>query len=542
MEPTIEKQENVHDGKSGEVHQDGSPHADDNDSGRMLNEQNAGAMKSIMQRFVDSYRDKDENVSDEEWLTKHLQEELPNESPSTVQAMSHDIISSVSDWNESIRSVNDACGQGLSKEAWLADRLQEAAVGQSVDAYGQHLAEMGKTLHESNAALMETITTRSGNINMNPNLDGFIAEQAHVNSFNQNAALRGSSYRAEVLKPKPGEAYGKNSVDIVIRETSSNKIVCRYQCKYGADSKSTFQLFEKGNGYPGQEKLTPDGQAEDVTAKLREKGSRSQAVDRITAPDGTQSEPVSKEQVMKLRDLVQEGKEIPGGSWNSYNTRNLALHIGKEVVFAGVAGAATAAGVHIAMNVLEGEEVNANEVVDAALIGGIDRSIKCSAASAQAIAAGALTVSAKKGLVPVLARATTGVIAYVAAAGIENVKVVDQFMSGELTGREALEAIGRNTCAVFVGLEGAGAGASIGALIGSVIPVVGTFIGTVIGGMIGYFVGSGIGKALAEAASKLGEMARSLVSGLWKGICDTGKGLISGIFNGIESFFSSIFG
>ncbi|MCS5854374.1 hypothetical protein LNO23_00245 [Klebsiella pneumoniae subsp. pneumoniae] len=55
-------------------------------------------------------------------------------------------------------------------------------------------------------------------MNQQLNLDGFIAEQHHADTFNLDAVAKGSEYRAEVLKPKSGGTYGKNSVDVVIRD------------------------------------------------------------------------------------------------------------------------------------------------------------------------------------------------------------------------------------------------------------------------------------------------------------------------------------
>ncbi len=67
---------------------------------------------------------------------------------------------------------------------------------------------------------------------MNPNLDGFIAEQELVNSFNNSAVLEGSKYRAEALTP---DVYGKNSFDIVIKDVDCQhffvQLLCGHICK-----------------------------------------------------------------------------------------------------------------------------------------------------------------------------------------------------------------------------------------------------------------------------------------------------------------------
>ena len=70
--------------------------------------------------------------------------------------------------------------------------------------------------------MLGTVSTRSGAVNRIPNLDGFIAEQHHADTFNLDAAAKGSPLRAEVLGNQ-----GKNSVDIVIKDGRGH-IVRRY--------------------------------------------------------------------------------------------------------------------------------------------------------------------------------------------------------------------------------------------------------------------------------------------------------------------------
>ena len=492
-----------------------------------FSEENARALKPIIQRFIQSYRQKPMDMTDESWLTTTLSEELPDEPPETIQAMTREICGGISAWNENIQSVRQACAQGQSTDSWLANKLQETAVGMNVAEYGQYLSNIDATLRANNEALINVIQTNSGAVNMNPNLDGFMAEQEIVNSFNREAALQNSSFRAEVLNPAPGEAYSKNSVDIVIRDTSKpeQNIVRRYQAKYGKDAKHTAKYLLDGD-YRGQRAVVPKGQKGDVQSKLQEKGSKQNATDYIESPDGKiRSKPISKEQAGQHRDRVQQGKKIRRETWNSYNTRELALHIGKEAAFAGLAGAAIGTGFHLAVKVMSGEEITADEVIETALTTGVDTGIKTAAA-------GALTVGVRKGLVPMLAKGTpAGVIATVAAAGIESVKTIDKYMSGEITGREALDEIGRNSCAMAVGTAGA---IAAGAALGSVVPVVGTFIG----GVVGYMAGSEVGSTIYKGAKKLASVAVSAVSSVCSTVCDIGSSIVRG--NG--SVFSILFG
>ena len=68
-------------------------------------------------------------------------------------------------------------------------------------------------------------------------LDGYIAEQHHAQTFNLNAAAGGSKFRARVVEPYG--TYNKNGVDIVVEDTTTGKVVSRYQSKYCKDPSST---------------------------------------------------------------------------------------------------------------------------------------------------------------------------------------------------------------------------------------------------------------------------------------------------------------
>ncbi len=490
-----------------------------------FSEENARALKPIIQRFMQSYSHKNKEISDEVWLTDMLSSELPDESPEAIRAMSHEISGGISEWNNNLQSVNEACARGQSKESWLADKLQETAVGMNVASYGQYLSNIDATLHANNEALMNVIRTKSGTVNMNRNLDGFLAEQEIANSFNREAALQNSSYRAEVLNPAPGEAYGKNSVDIVIRDTSKkgHDIVRRYQVKYGKDAQLTAKYITNGD-YRGQRAVVPKGQKSDVQTTLQGKGSNRSVTDHIESPDGkVRSKPISKKQPVQHRDRAQSGRKLRQETWNSYNTRELALHIGKEAAFAGLAGAAVGTGFHLAAKIMSGEEITADEVIHTALTTGVDTGIKTAAA-------GALTAGVRKGLVPMLAKATpAGAIATVAAAGIESIKTIDKYVEGEISGREALDEISRTTCAMAAGCEGM----AIGAALGSVVPVVGTFVG----GVVGYIAGSKVGSTLYSGAKKLASVAVSAVSSVCSTVCDIGVGIVGGIGSLIDSIF-----
>ena len=246
-------------------------------------------LQKLLQEFETCYSEnKDKSVAD--WLAVKMQEQLPQKSPAEIQEMTTEIISALEKTEDNKKSLEKAISNGRSKESWFAANLQKTVSAMSTQESVKYLAELDSALMEANQALHKTITTKAGNISQNPSLDGFIAEQYHVQTFNMNAEASGSQYRAKVLEPD-GTGYGKNSVDIVIVD-GDGKVVKRYQSKYCKDAKATEKAFEKGD-YRGQQKLVPEGQQEKISKK---------STDVLVAPDGTTSNQLSKSRAEQMRN------------------------------------------------------------------------------------------------------------------------------------------------------------------------------------------------------------------------------------------------
>ena len=131
-----------------------------------------------------------------------------------------------------------------------------------------------------------------------------------------------------------------------------------------------------------------------------------------------------------------------------------------------------------------------------------------------------------------------GHIAAAACVGIENVKVLYKFATGELTGEEALDQAGRATCSVVGGFALGAKGAAVGAALGTVLGPVGTVIGGIAGGLVGGIVGSTVGEAVFSAGKKIvGTVAkgiRRIASGI--------RNVASRVWGGVKSFVGRIFG
>lgn len=112
-------------------------------------EMDAGNLYNLIKKFVKSYDDQVENEGDK-WLNNTLGMEYSDVKEEEIQTMSSKIQQSVDIWEENMASLKEACEQGISKEEWLADKLQEASIGSGVSEYGRDLSVISSLLHASN--------------------------------------------------------------------------------------------------------------------------------------------------------------------------------------------------------------------------------------------------------------------------------------------------------------------------------------------------------------------------------------------------------
>lgn len=484
----------------------------------VLPENDARELKELQENFIKSYIDNKDKMNINQWLKVELTSSLPEKSESEIEEISSEIIEAITQNEEKQKSLEEAVANGRSKESWFASTLKQSTSHLTTEQAATYLQGLDDAIKDANESMYNVITTKSGLINQNANLDGFIAEQHHVNSFNLQAELQGSEYRAEVLVPKEGQTYGKNSVDIVIRD-KAGKIVRRYQSKYCADAESTQRALESGD-YRGQRKLVAEGQAKDIT----------NATECIESPDGIRSQSLSKQRVKELQHEAQSGK-WNDVNWNDYQMKDLALGIGKQAGHAALYGAAIGAGMELATKVWNGEKVKGEEVVEKAIVSGADFGIK-------AATAGALKVGVEKGIIKVIPKGTpAGTLANIAYVAIENVKVLGKVVKGELTVKEGLEKMEQTTVATAAGIAAGAKGTAIGASIGAVFGPVGVVVGGFVGGTVGYMAGSKVGETITKGVQKVREKAGEVVK-------EIGSSIVSGVrdtWNSVKSGFASLF-
>ncbi len=484
-----------------------------------LTEKEALIVKELFKEYLKSYKEKDPYMTDQEWLKQLFKSEFPEMKEDEIKQESEEITTAIQIFDKNLESCTEASKKGVSKERWLADKIQEASVGMAINEYGKTLQQMDNVLYAKNAELADALSRNAdGHIMMSPNLDGNIAENMIAKTTELSASLQGKNISVSVL-----ESHAANSVDVraINHDTGQYQ---NYQLKFGKDAKATIKLLERGN-YNNQRIIVPSEQLEEVQAYFKEKGSSKTITDHIDAW-GAKGKSFTKEEMKTLQEEAQRDGVAPEIDYSHYQTKDLAMSIGKNAGVMALQSAAVITGLNVAAKIFKGEEIDTDELVEVAIKTGSDTSVKT-------VTAGTLQVAIRKGIIRFIPKATpAGVIANIACVGIENVKVLAKIASGELSITKGIDQMGRVTTSMVSGLWGMVKGATIGAKFTGWIPVVGPGFAVVtgfIGGMVGYFGSSKLGDEVYSAGKKVAGAAKTVAKAAWNGIKSASRAIENGI-------------
>ena len=241
------------------------------------------------------------------------------------------------------------------------------------------------------------------------------------------------------------------------------------------------------------------------------------------------SQALSKAEAKELQLQTQETGAVQEVSWSAYDAKMVAKFVGKQAAVAGVLGAATATGFHIAGRLMNGEEIDAEEAVGIALETGADTGLK-------AAVAGAVKVGSEKGMIGLIPPGTSmPLIVNIVCISIENIKILAKVAKGEITMREALDLMGCNTVSMVYGMSWGSAGAAIGAAALGWIPLVGPIIGGFTGGVVGYMAGSKFGQTIYEGAKKIASTAKEVAGKLIRNVKEGAVNVLRGIKHALHA-------
>jgi hypothetical protein len=485
-----------------------------------ITRQEAKTVRDMFKKYLKYYKEKDESMTDEEWLEWLFKTEIPNISEEEAKADSKEIVDSIKEYDENLESVNEAAKRGVSKESWLADKIQESVVGMSVQEYGRRLQGFDDILRVKNAEIAEALSVADNgeiHINRNQNLDGILAENLVAKTTELSGFAQGKNIRVDVL-----ESHNANSVDVRAINLDTGKYQ-NYQLKFGKDAAHTIKYIEDGN-YNNQQIIVPTEQLEEVQTHFKEKGSNKTITDHIDAW-GAEGKKFTKEDLKEIQSSAQEDGIMPTMDYSHYQTKEMAMSIGKNAGAMALQAAAVTTGLTAAQRIFEGEPVDKDELVEVAIKTGVDTSVKT-------VTAGTLQVAIRKGIIKFIPKTTpAGVIANIACVGIENVKILAKIASGDLSVTKGLDQMGRTTVSMVGGLWTMAKGAKIGAGVGTAlawIPVVGPALPVVtgfVGGMVGYFGGSKIGEGIYKAGKTVAGAAKTVAKVAWEGVKKVGSRL-----------------
>ena len=471
-------------------------------------EEKAKQVFQIEKAFLKSYAaSQSQEVPLAQWLAQELHKQLPEKSANEVEAISNEIISALQTAEEMKASQQKAIAIGRSKESWFASKVMQATADMPIPKRAEYLQSLEEAIKSANEATYKVIAAENGSGNSASASTAGAQTEAAEKRQESNSALNIGKQACHAGVQTAATTAGKDIAQKVINgeEIDGDEVV-----KKAVDA-----------GVGEAVKVAVAG----ATKVAEEKGwIPREANEKRQQESGRQSNSGSS----KVKPKIKE---------NEYSLKVTALSIGRQACYAGVQNAAVAVGRDLAQKVLNGEEIDGDEVIKKAVDAGVDEGVKVAVA-------GAVRVAGEKGLIPQIQQLKGGsgnVCANVAFVAIENVKVAKQVADGKLTVHEGLEVMAQTTGACVAGIAvAAKGGAIVGSALGSVIGPWGTAIGGFVGNAAGYIAGSTIGGVVMQGAKALYDGARNVVKNVANAAVRGVGTLVNTVASAASSFCSGV--
>ena len=540
--------------------------------------------EEIIKKFLKSYAENEKSQDKKDlktWLILELQNELPNKKIEDIEKIATELIAGIEIYYQKKKEVKKYQNVGISNGDYIGNQILEKVANEieeaeivdtkeviedmkeasnilsqynetmiyeiasikepqlvanvlSANSVNNYVDTVNNTIDSANKTLVESVTTKAGTINQNPNLDGFIFEEHHAGTFNIDATVKQKPYHAKVLKPKLGETYRKNSIDIVIED--SGKYVKKYSAKAYKITNGTAKSFYDKNGYKYkfQSKLVPTDQVGDIV----------NSVDKIKYND-VESKGISKAEIKDIQNDLQSGnKKVDILNFKKdVNTISISKQIGKQAMINGTMGLGIRMAANIGINLIQGKEVEVEEVIEAG--------IKTGASMGMATAvAGGIRVAVEKKVIPtVFSRMlTNNTIGAIAASSMDIIGTACKLGSGEITLGQAVKDVGNSLGAGYGAIISSGIGFSGGMALATTIGLgtIGT-VGTIltgglalVAGAVCGVIGSNIALKIANGLGKITETVVDKAVDIVKSGMNTVKNMASGFINTVKSMGSVV--
>jgi len=483
----------------------------------------------VLKSTLISYKNKPDDQPLAEWVESELRKYPEDFSKEEAKAYSKEIVEYSQRYTKTRDEIEKRVENGDRAEYANLNIIKNGVNFADTNQFNGYIKGIDDALQKANETVLNVYVTQSGEINQNPQLHGFVAEEHHVNSFNIEAAQQGSKYRAQML-----QNTNKNSVDIVIRDTTTGKIEKKYSVKYGQSAEDTQKYFEKGD-YRGQRKLVPTEQKDKIDG----------ATDRIESPDGVKSKPLTRDEAKRVQKEAQEEQKIRNYDWEKTSTVKIAKHVAKEttknIIFSSLMSGAYLIGKRAYEVVFKGKDYTRDDLkrdfkawFDSTKEGAKSIGLK------SAIGTG-LTICVRKGYLPMLSKSTPiSVITGIVHVGMENAKIMYKMAKGEIGFKEGMKQMGITTSSTIAGLALGAKGATIGAEIGTIFGPVGVAIGGFLGGVAGSVAGSEVVTKVVEGAKTVYNKAKNVVVSAYNSVKSVATATVSSISNAVSSAISSV--
>ena len=537
--------------------------------------------EQIIQKFLRSYAENEKSQDKKDlktWLVSELQNELPNKKAEDIEKIATELISGIEIYYTKKKEVEKYQSLGITNGDYVgneilekvADEIEEAEivdtkeiiedmkeVSNILSQYNEamiyetaaikepqlvanvlstkfvnnYIDTVNTAIDNANKTIIESVTTKAGTINQNPNLDGFIFEEHHAGTFNIDAAVKQKSYYAEALKPELGETYGKNSVDLVIKD-DAGKYVKKYSAKAYKNANETAKSFYDkitGYKYKGQSKLVPTDQTNEI----------ANSADK-TKYNNVESKGISKAEIKDIQNDLQSGNKKADifNFKKDVNTISISKQIGKQAIVNGTIGFVAGMGENIGMKIIQGKEVKVEEVIEVGIKTG--GSVGLSTA-----VAGGIKVAVEKEIIPAMSNNTIGAIA---ASSMDIIGTACKLGSGEISLGEAVKEVGTSISSAYsaivsssfgytatiaaVGMVGLGTLGTVGTVIGTGVALVAGAVCGTVGSKIGGEIANGVGTIAEKVVDKAVEVVK-------EGI-DKVKNIANGVVNKVQSIGKKI--
>ena len=542
--------------------------------------------EEIIKKFLKSYAENEKSQDKKDlktWLILELQNELPNKKEEDIEKIATELIEGIEVYYTKKKEVEKYQSLGITNGDYVgneilekvADEIEEAEIIDtkeviedmkeasnilynyneamiyetasikeaqlvanvlSTKSVNNYVDTVNTTIDSANKTLVESVTTKAEIINQNPNLDGFIFEEYHAGTFNVDAAVKQKSYHAEALKPELGETYGKNSIDLIIED--SGKYVKKYSAKAYKNANETAKSFYDkitGYKYKFQSKLVPTDQVGDI----------ANSVDKIKY-NNVESKGITKAEIKDIQNDLQSGNKKADifNFKKDVNNISISKQIGKQAMVNGTMGLGIGMAANIGTKIIQGKEVEVEEVIEAGIKTG--GSVGLSTA-----VAGGIRVAVEKKVIPtVFSRMLkNNTIGAIAAASMDIIGTAFKLGSREISLGQAVKDVGSSISAGYGAIISSGIGFSGGMALATTIGLgtIGT-VGTIltgglalIGGAVCGIVGSNIALKIANGLGKITEKVVDKAVDIVKSGVNKVKNTVSSAWSGVKSFVSKLF-